>query len=151
MFFLRICQGFQQSLEFGIDLIADTRPISRISNRMAPIELKELKKQLEELIKEGFIRPTISPWRAPAMFVKKKDESMRLCIDYRKLNRITVKNKYPSPKVDDLLDQLQDSYVFSKINLRPDYGQFRVTESSISKTAFKIRYGYIEFFIMPSV
>ena len=85
------------------------------------------------------------------MFVKKKDESMRLYIAYRKLNRIIVKNKYPSPKVDDLLDQLQDSYGFSKSKLRPDYGQFRVTESSILKTAFKIRYGYIEFFIMPSV
>ena len=134
-----------------IDTISGTDPISIAPYGMAPLELKELKKQLEELIEEGFIRLTISPWRAPAMFVKKKDESMRLYIDYRKLNRITVKNKYPSPKVDDLLDQLQDSYVFSKINLRPDYGQFWVTESSIPKTAFKIRYGYIEFLVMPSV
>ena len=83
--------------------------------------------------------------------MKKKDGSIRLCTDYKQLNKITVKNKYPSPKVEDLLDQLQDSYVFSKINLRPDYGQFRVIESSIPKTTFKIRHGYIEFFVMPSV
>ena len=111
---------------------------------MAPLESKEL-------IEEGFIRPIISPWRAPVMFVKKKDKSMRLCINYRKLNRITVKDKYPLPQVDDLLDQLKDFYVYLKINLRSGYGQFRKVESSIPKTAFKIRYGYIKFLVMPSV
>ena len=140
-----------EKLILRIETISGTAPISIAPYGMAPLELKELKKQLEELIEEGFIRPTISPWRTPAMFVKKKDGSMRLCIDYRKLNRITVKDKYPLPKVDDLLDQLQNSYVFSKINLRPDYGQFRVIKSTIPKTAFKIRYGYIEFLVMPSV
>ena len=95
-----------EKLILRIETISGTAPISIAPYGMTPLELKELKKQLKELLEEGFIRPTISLWRALAMFVKKKDESMRLCIDYRKLNRITVKNKYLSPKVDDLLDQL---------------------------------------------
>ncbi|KAL0455222.1 UNVERIFIED_CONTAM: Retrovirus-related Pol polyprotein from transposon [Sesamum latifolium] len=102
---------------------------------MAPSELKELKKQLEELLDKGFIRPSISPWGAPVLFVKKKDGSMRLCIDYRQLNRITIKNKYPLPRIDDLLDQLKGATVFSKIDLRSGYWQLRIEEGSISKTA----------------
>ncbi|KAL0454997.1 UNVERIFIED_CONTAM: Retrovirus-related Pol polyprotein from transposon [Sesamum latifolium] len=96
--------------------------------RMAPSELKELKKQLEELLDKGFIRPSISPWGAPVLFVKKKDGSMRLCIDYRQLNRITIKNKYPLPRIDDLLDQLKGATVFSKIDLRSGYWQLRIEE-----------------------
>ncbi|KAL0395413.1 UNVERIFIED_CONTAM: Transposon Tf2-11 polyprotein [Sesamum latifolium] len=107
--------------------------------RMAPSELKELKKQLEELLDKGFIRPSISPWGAPVLFVKKKDGSMRLCIDYRQLNRITIKNKYPLPRIDDLLDQLKGATVFSKIDLRSGYWQLRIEEGSISKTAFRTR------------
>ena len=91
--------------------------------RMAPAELKELKKQLEELLDRGFIRPRISPWGAPILFVRKKDGSMRLCIDYRRLNQVTVKNKYPLSRIDDLLDQLKGASVFSKIDLRSGYWQ----------------------------
>ena len=89
--------------------------------RMAPTELKELKKQLKELLDRGFIRPSISPWGAPVLFVRKKDGSMRLCIDYRRLNQVIVKNKYPLPRIDDLLDQLKGASVFSKIDLRSGY------------------------------
>ncbi|KAL0295677.1 UNVERIFIED_CONTAM: Transposon Ty3-I Gag-Pol polyprotein [Sesamum angustifolium] len=104
---------------------------------MAPLDLKELKKQLEELLDKGFIRPSILPWGAPVLFVKKKDGSMRLCIDYRQLNRITIKNKYPLPRIDDLLDQLKGATVFSKIDLRSGYWQLRVEEGSILKTTFR--------------
>ena len=117
--------------------------------RMAPAELKELKKQLEELLDRGFIRPSISPWGAPVLFVRKKDGSMRLCIDYRRLNQVTVKNKYPLPRIDDLLDQLKGASVFSKIDLRSGYWQLRVEEVSIPKTAFRTRYGHYEFVVMP--
>ncbi|KAL0291047.1 UNVERIFIED_CONTAM: RNA-directed DNA polymerase [Sesamum calycinum] len=116
---------------------------------MVPLELKELKKQLEELLDKGFIWPSISPWGAPVLFVKKKDRSMRLCVDYRQLNRITIKNKYPLPRIDELLDQLKGATVFSKINLRTGYWQLQVEEGSIPKTAFRTRYGHYEFVVMP--
>ncbi|KAL0293506.1 UNVERIFIED_CONTAM: Retrovirus-related Pol polyprotein from transposon.6 [Sesamum radiatum] len=115
---------------------------------MAPSELKELKKQLEELLDKGFIRPSISPWGAPVLFVKKKDGRMRLYIDYRQLNRITIKNKYPLPRIDDLLDQLKGATVFSKIDLRSGYWQLQIEEGSIPKTAFRTRYGHYEFVVM---
>ena len=88
---------------------------------MAPAELKELKEQLEELLRKGFVRPSISPWGAPILFVKKKDGTMRLCVDYRELNKITIKNKYPLPRIDDLFDQLSGATIFSKIDLRYGY------------------------------
>nr|GFC46804.1 putative reverse transcriptase domain-containing protein [Tanacetum cinerariifolium] len=112
---------------------------------MAPIELKELKDQLQELLERGFIRPSVSPWCAPVLFVKKKDGSMRLCIDYRELNKITIRNCYPLPRIDDLFDQLQGAMHFSKIDLRSSYHQLR----DISKTAFRTRYGHYEFLVMP--
>ena len=126
-------------------------PISIAPYRMAPMELKELKKQLEELLDKGFIRPSTSPWGAPVLFVKKKDGSLRLCIDYRQLNRITVKNKYPLPRIDDLLDQLKGATVFSKIDLRSGYWQLRVEEQSIPKTVFRTWYVHFEFTLMPFV
>ena len=103
---------------------------------MAPAELKELKTQLQELVDKGFIRPSMSPWGAPVLFVKKKDSTMRLCIDYRKLNQVTVKNKYMLPGIDDLFDQLRGAYVFSKIDLRSGYHQLRIREGDVAKTAF---------------
>nr|GFB83706.1 putative reverse transcriptase domain-containing protein [Tanacetum cinerariifolium] len=138
-----------REVEFNIKLIPGAEPISKAPYRMAPVELKELKDQLQELLERGFIRPSVSPWGAPVLFVKKKDGSMRLCIDYRELNKITIRNRYPLPRIDDLFDQLQGAMHFSKIDLRSGYHQLRVKEQDISKTAFRTRYGHYEFLVMP--
>jgi len=116
---------------------------------MSQNELEELRKQLDELIENGFIRLSRSPYAAPVIFVRKKDGSIRLCIDYRALNKITIKNKYPIPRIDDLLDQLKDAKVFSKIDLRSGYYQVRINPEDVEKTAFRTRYGHYEFLIMP--
>ncbi|GJV88931.1 putative reverse transcriptase domain-containing protein [Tanacetum coccineum] len=138
-----------REIEFGIELIPGAEPISKAPYRMAPVELKELKEQLQEMLENGFIRPSVSPWGAPVLFVKKKDGSMRLCIDYRELNRITIHNRYPLPRIDDLFNQLQGAKYFSKIDLRSSYHQLHVREQDISKTAFRTRYGHYEFLVMP--
>nr|GFA32790.1 putative reverse transcriptase domain-containing protein [Tanacetum cinerariifolium] len=119
-------------------------PVAWAPYRLAPSEMKELAEQLKELSDKGFIRPSSSPWGAPILFVKKKDGSFRMCIDYQELNKLTVKNRYPLPRIDDLFDQLQGSSVYSKINLRSGYHQLRVREEDIPKTAFRTR------FIRPS-
>ena len=139
----------EREVDFTIDLVLETVPISKTSYRMAPIELKELKTQLQELLDKGFIRPSVSPWGAPVLFGKKKDGSMRLCIDYWELNKVTLKNKYPLPRIDDLFDQLQGACVFSKIDLRSGYNQLRVKGEDVPKTAFRTRYGHYEFLVMP--
>jgi len=108
----------QREIDFEIELILGAQPIFKAPYRMAPTKLKELKTQLEELLQKGFIRPSVSPWGAPVLFVKKKDGTLRLCIDYRELNKITIKNKYPLPRIDDLFYQLQGAEVFLKIDLR---------------------------------
>ncbi|KAK5832835.1 hypothetical protein PVK06_016638 [Gossypium arboreum] len=138
-----------REVEFIIDVIPGTAPISITPYRMAPAELKELKTQLQELLDKGFIRPSTSPWGAPVLFVKKKDGSLRLCIDYRQLNKVTIKNKYPLPRIDDLFDQLKGAAVFSKIDLRSGYYQLKVKECDVPKTAFRTRYGHYEFLVMP--
>ncbi|KAK5775521.1 hypothetical protein PVK06_043419 [Gossypium arboreum] len=138
-----------REIDFAIDLLPGTAPISIAPYRMALTELKELKAQLQELTDKGFVRPSFSPWGAPVLFVKKKDGSMRLCIDYRQLNKVTIKNKYPLPRIDDLFDQLKGATVFSKIDLRSGYYQLRVKESDVPKTAFRTRYGHYEFLVMP--
>ncbi|GKA55399.1 putative reverse transcriptase domain-containing protein [Tanacetum coccineum] len=122
-----------RDVEFNIELIPGAEPISKAPYRMAPIELKELKDQLQELLERGFIRPSVSPWGAPVLFVKKKDGSMRLCIDYRELNKITIRNRYPLPRIDDLFDQLQGAKHFSKIDLRSGYHQLRVKEQELAR------------------
>ena len=94
----------EREVEFTIDLVPGSAPISKAPYRMAPKELHELKTQLEELLEKGFIRPSVSPWGASVLFVKKKDGSMRMCIDYRELNIITIKNKYLLPRIEDLFD-----------------------------------------------
>ncbi|GJX60139.1 putative reverse transcriptase domain-containing protein [Tanacetum coccineum] len=111
--------------------------------------MKELSEQLQELSDKDFIRPSFSPWGAPVLFVKKKDGSFRMCINYRELNKLTVKNRYPLPRIDDLFDQLQGSSIYSKIDLRSGYHQLRVREQDIPKTAFRTRYGHYEFQVMP--
>ena len=136
-------------IEFKIDLVPGTSPISIPPCRLAPAELDELRKQINELKEKGFIRDSSSPWGAPALFVQKKDGSMRMCIDYRKLNRVTIKNKYPLPRIDDLFDQLQGAAVFSKIDLRSGYHQLRIKKSDVAKTVFRTRYGHYEFLMMP--
>jgi hypothetical protein len=115
---------------------------------MPSVELAELKKQLQELLDKGFIHPSTSPWGCPALFVKKKDESLRLCVDYRPLNAVTIKNKYPLPCIDVLFDQLVGAKVFSKIDLRSGYHQIKIRESDILKTAFSTRYGLYEYLVM---
>ncbi|GJS37164.1 putative reverse transcriptase domain-containing protein [Tanacetum coccineum] len=138
-----------RELEFRVDLIPGASPVVKSPYRLAPSEMLELSNQLKELQEKGFIRPSHSPWGAPVLFVKKKDGAMRMCIDYRELNKLTIKNRYPLPRIDDLFDQLQGACCFSKIDLRSGYHQLRVREEDIPKTAFRTRYGHFEFTVMP--
>ena len=138
-----------RDVDFHIELYPRTSPISMTPHRMAPVELQELKVQIQELLGKGFIRPSTSPWGAPVLFAKKKDKTLRLCIDYIQLNRVTIKNRYPLPRIDDLFDQLRGGRVYSKIDLRTGYHQLRVREADIPKTAFRTRYGHFEFMVMP--
>ncbi|WVZ89427.1 hypothetical protein U9M48_035838 [Paspalum notatum var. saurae] len=138
-----------RDVEFRIDLVPGTAPVSKRPYRMAPDELKELKIQLQEQLDKGFIRPSSSPWGCPALFVEKKDQGgKRLCVDYRPLNAVTVKNKYPIPHIDILFDQLAGAKVFSKIDLRSGYYQIKIREEDIPKTAFSTRYGLYEYLVM---
>ena len=139
----------QRVVDFGIKLHPGTSPISMTPHRMAPVELQELRVQLQELLDKGFIRPSTSPWGAPVLFAKKKDKTLRLCIDYRQLNQVTIKNRYPLPRIDDLFDQLRGARVYSKIDLRTGYHQLRVRDTDIPKTMFRTRYGHFEFTVMP--
>ncbi|KAL8133603.1 hypothetical protein AgCh_008888 [Apium graveolens] len=135
--------------EFEINLAPGTKPVSKAPYRMALAEMKELASQLQELLDKGVIRPSTSPWGAPVLFVKKKDGSMRLCIDYREWNKVTIKNRYPLPRIDDLFDQLKGAKCFSKIDLRLGYHQLKIKEEDIPKTTFRTRYGHYEFLVMP--
>ncbi|KAJ9536431.1 hypothetical protein OSB04_un000389 [Centaurea solstitialis] len=139
----------QRQVEFYIDSVPGAGPIAKSPYRLAPSEMQELSNQLQELLDKGLIRPSSSPWGAPVLFVKKKDGSFRMCIDYRELNKITIKNRYPLPRIDDLFDRLQGATYFSKIDLRSGYHQMRVREEDIAKTAFRTRYGHYEFLVMP--
>ena len=116
---------------------------------MTTLELKELKVQMEELVSKGFVRPSTSPWGASVLFVKKKDGSLRLCIDYKELNKVTIQNQYMLPRIDDLFHQLQGTRVFSKIDLRSGYHQLKIRSEDVPKTAFKTRYGHYEFLVNP--
>jgi hypothetical protein len=138
----------EREVEFVIDLLPGTAPISKRPYRMSVEELQELKKQLTELQEAGYIRSSSSPWGAPVLFVQKKDGSQRMCVDYRSLNDVTIKNKYPLPRIDDLFDQMRGARVFSKIDLRSGYHQMKIRPSDIPKTAFSTRYGLYEFIVM---
>ncbi|CAH1437259.1 unnamed protein product [Lactuca virosa] len=139
----------QRQVEFRIDLIPREIPVAKSPYRLAHAEMQELSGQLNELLSKGFIRPSFSPWGAPVLFVKKNDRSFRMCIDYRELNKLTVKNRYPLPRINDLFDQLQGASYFSKIDLRSGYHHLRVLEEDVLKTAFRTRYGHYEFVVMP--
>ena len=139
----------QRVVDFGIELHLGTSPISMTPHRMAPVELQELRIQLQELLDKGFIRLNTSPWGAPVLFEKKKDKTLRLWIYYRQLNRVTVKNQYPLLRINDFFDQLRGAQVYSKIDLRTGYHQLRVREIDIPKTVFRTRYGHFEFMVMP--
>ncbi|KAD6454374.1 hypothetical protein E3N88_09080 [Mikania micrantha] len=125
-----------------------TTPITKSPYRLAPNEMKELKKQLDKLLEKGFIRPSSSPLGAPILFVKNKDGSMRMCSDYKKLNKVTIKNKCPLPRMDDLFDQIQGACHFFKIDIRSGYHQLKLKKEDISKTAFCTRYGHYKFTVM---
>ena len=129
-----------RDVEFKIELVPGTTPISRRSYRMPPNELAELKIQLWDLLDKGLIQPSSSPWGCPALFVKKKDKSLWLCVDYRPLNAITIKNKYPLPRIDILFDQMARAKVFSKIDFRLGYHQIKIRPEDVPKIAFSTRY-----------
>jgi hypothetical protein len=137
-----------RDIEFIIELQPGTAPISKKSYRIPPNELAELKIQFQDLLDKGFIRPSASPWGCPALFVKKKDNSLRLYVDYRPLNAVTIKNKYPLPRIDILFDQLAGAKVFSKIDLRSGYHQIKIRPSDVPKTAFSTQYGLYEYLVM---
>jgi hypothetical protein len=134
-----------RDIEFSIELLPGTAPISKRAYQMDVKDLIELKKQIEELLEKGFIRPSSSPWGAPVLFVNKKDGSRRMCVDYRSLNEVTIKNKYPLPRIEDLFYQMRGAIVFSKIGLRSGYHQLKIRTEDIPKTALTTRYGYMSF------
>jgi hypothetical protein len=138
----------ERKVEFSIELLPGTAPIFKRAYRVSGPELVELKKQIDELSEKGYIRPSTSPWAAPVLFVEKKDGTGRMCIDYRALNEVTIKNKYPLPGIEDLFDQLRGASVFSKIDLRSGYHQLRIRPSDIPKTTFITKYGLYEFTVM---
>ncbi|GJT19499.1 putative reverse transcriptase domain-containing protein [Tanacetum coccineum] len=138
-----------REIKFRIELVHGAILVAKSPYRLAPSEMEELSDQIKELQDNGFIRPSLSPWGAPVLFVKKKDGSFRMCIDYRELNKLTIKNRYPLPRIDDLFDQLQGSQHFSRIDLRSGYHQPRVHEDDIPKTAFRTLYGHFEFTVRP--
>jgi hypothetical protein len=138
----------ERKVEFAIELILGTAPISKRAYRVSGPELVELKKQIDALLEKGYIRPSTSPWAVPVLFVEKKDGTKRMCIDYRALNEVTVKNKYTLLRIEDLFDQLRGTSMFSKIDLRSGYHQLRIRSLDILKTTFITKYGLYEFMVM---
>ena len=137
-----------RDIEFLIELLPGTRPISKRPYRMPVNDLEEIKKQIKELLEKGYIRRSSSPWGAPVLLVEKKDKSLRMVVDYRTLNEVMIKNKYPLPMISDLFDQVQGAKVFSKIDIRSGYHQLQIREHDIPKTAFTTRYGLYEYTVM---
>ena len=135
--------------QFKIDLEDDVPPVHRPLYKLSPLELTEAKKQIERLLEHQFIRPSESPYGAPVLFVPKKDGSLRFCVDYRWLNKKTIRNQYPLPLPEEMFDRLGGSKVFSKIDLKSGYWQIPVREGDVQKTAFKTRWGLYEYMVMP--
>jgi hypothetical protein len=138
----------KRMIEFKIELQPGTAHISKASYKMSPVELKELKIQLQGLLDKGYICPSISPWGCSALFVEKKDKELRLCVDYHPLNAVTIKNKYPLPRIDIVFDQLAGAQVFSKIDLRSGYHQIKIHAEDIPKTTFTTRYDLFEYLVI---
>jgi hypothetical protein len=138
----------ERAIEFKIELQPDTAPIAKAPYKMSPVEMKELKIQLQGLLDKGYIHPSTSPWSCSALFVEKKDKDLRLCVDYRPPNAFTIKNKYPLPCIDILFDQLAGAQVFSKIYLHSGYHQIKIRAKDMPKTAFTMRYGLYEYLVM---
>jgi hypothetical protein len=148
----REISGFppKRGINFSINLVPRVSPVSKTPYKMGIPELKELHMKLEEFLMKGYVCPSMSPWGAPNIFEKKKDGTLRLCIDFRQVNKVTIKKKiYPLPRIDDLFDQLKGVRIFSKIDLRLGYHQVRFKEEYINKTTFKSRYGHYEFMVVP--
>ena len=133
----------KRDIDFTIELVPRAAPVSKTPYKMSTPKMQEMKMQLQELLNKKYIRPSVSPWGAPVLFVKKKDVTLGLCIDYRQLNKVTVKNKYPLPRIDDLFNQMRGEKVFSKIDLRSGYHQVRIKDEDIHKTTFRTRYGHL--------
>jgi hypothetical protein len=138
-----------REIEFTIDFIPGSAPIAQAPYKMGPKELVELKEQLDELEQKGFIQESISPWGTPVIFVDKRDRGRRMCGDYKNLNNVTIKNKYPLPRIHDLFDQVREAEVFSKIDLRLGYHQIKIKKEDVSKTAFVSRYSHHEYLAIP--
>jgi hypothetical protein len=138
----------ESAIEFKIELQPGTTPIAKSPYKMSPVEMKELKIQLHALLDKGYIHPSTSPWGCSALFVEKKDKELRLCVDYRPLNAVTIKNMYPLPPIDILFDQLARAQVFSKIDLCSGYHQIKIDAKHIPKMAFTMRYGLYEYLVM---
>jgi hypothetical protein len=139
----------RREIDFSIELLPGSAPISKEPYQMSLPELTELKIQFQELLDKEYIRRSVSPWGAPVLFVKKKDGTLRLCVDHRQLNKMTFKNKYPLPRINDLFDQVGGAKIFSKLDLRSVYHQVRIKHQDINKTAFRTRYGHYEFVVIP--
>jgi hypothetical protein len=137
-----------RDVEFVIELMPGAGPVAKSPYRVSSDELDELKKQLKKLLEQGFVQSSASPWGSPVLFVEKKDDTKRMCIDYRTLNSMTIKNKYPLPRIEDLLDRLKKAKFFSRIDLRLGYHQMKIREQDIPKTAFTTRYGLYEFVVV---
>jgi hypothetical protein len=138
----------EREIEFKIELQPGTTSIVKAPYKMSPVELKELKIQLQGLLDKGYICLIISPWGCSALFVEKKGKELRLCVDYRPLNAVTIKNKYPLPRIDIMFDQLAGAQVFSKIDLCSVYHQIKIRVEDVPKTAFTIRYDLFEYLVM---
>jgi hypothetical protein len=139
----------KREIYFYIDQLPRSTPISKAPYRMSLPELIELQNQLQELLDKEYIKPSVSPYGSPVFFVKKKDGTLILCIDYRQLNKMMIKNKYPLPKINDLLDQVGGENIFSKLDLRSGYHQVRIRDEDINKTTFRMRYKHYEFVVIP--
>jgi hypothetical protein len=138
----------ERAIKFKIELQPGSAPITKAPYKMLPMELKELKVQLQGLLDKGYIHPSTSPWGCPTLFVMKKDKELRLCMDYRLLNAVTIKNKYPLPRIDIMFDQLVGAQVFPKIELHSGYHQIKIHAEDVPKTTFTTRYGLHEYLVM---